>query len=655
MLGKNIEKQAAVNRSKLIKDTLRSQQMLKLPEGFTIGQAIGEGDCFFHAVAQGLKYLKPDINFTIKSLRNICKAFAESQLGLDSSWLTEALKNDGRSISYYIPRIEFTADDIKKRSKVIDRLKSTTAMWGLPDIDGRIICITYDVRLHFIEVNTTCDGENVITQHLIDRGGYQKDTFNSEVFNKEVYYRENTIHIINKGDFHFEPILRGTVEQVLSYYYDTMASGKKSDSESVCFQQISEVEMNDVTDNQMDCEYYKEPSPGVEVLPADSTIGTIVGYEDRLSNEELQYKQDSEFQESPVSSRVADSSSIDSDSVWYSALTDCGSTVDDIGFIYDEVVERATFFVKTFTKECEEKLSQYYKEAKPGSQIKELGRIVTQSISATNNLISPGPLRFGLLKLLEGINFFSTRTHRKRSKEVSALVNDIALKEVRKILVEASLEIFQSFECQFIGITDVSGSYWKRGIQKLAIDAVSRVTNYIVANSEKERFSIELITKGFILGKSKDHTLTQYVFRKPVELFINNNDKHTKPSVLKSKILSNLKKLQPGYRIQGGQNNNNELLVTSQLYTEVGIKKIDDDIITYYKLKKHNNAEKYGYRLPFAWELEKWKNDSIDKEYTPVTIPEEQYVYILDDRKKEKLANSILKEINGNDPIKKKI
>lgn len=623
----------AVNRSELIreqkKDTLPSsnQQILVdlgLPEGFTIGQAIGEGDCFFHAVAQGLKYLKPDINFTIKSLRNICKAFAESQLGLDSSWLTEALKNDGRSISYYIPRIEFTADDIKKGSKVIDRLKSTTAMWGLPDIDGRIICITYDVRLHFIEVNTTCDGENVITQHIIDRGGYQKDTFNSEVFNKEVYYRENTIHIINKGDFHFEPILRGTVEQVLSYYYDTMASGKKSDSESVCFQQISEVEMNDVTDNQMDCEYYKEPSPGVEVLPADSTIGTIVGYEDRLSNEELQYKQDSEFQESPVSSRVADSSSIDSDSVWHSTLTDCRSTVgtaNDTDLTDCEIVKRAILFVRIFFEEFEKKLSEFLKEAKPDSKTRKAGKIVDQSASIVNNFIPPSGVKLIFSKLCESMVFFSAKEHRKGAKKVSATVTPFK-NEIREILVKAGLEIFQSFEIQFTKIKDTDQLYWERGIEKLAIDAVSRVINYISVvinyisvHNEEEGFSVDLITKGVVLGKSK------------------RNFMHV------------------GHQVKDKQSG--KILMTSELYRGVGIVKIDSGIIEYYRSREYDYAERYGYRLPFAWELEKWWE--VNKKYMLGNPPEkEEYVRILDREKKERLASSILKEINGDDLTKRK-
>ncbi|QUI60444.1 hypothetical protein JKF54_00170 [Wolbachia endosymbiont of Spodoptera picta] len=57
------------------KDILLSsnQQILNLPEGFTIGKAIERGDCFFDAVAQGLKQLNPGTNFTVKSLREVCR------------------------------------------------------------------------------------------------------------------------------------------------------------------------------------------------------------------------------------------------------------------------------------------------------------------------------------------------------------------------------------------------------------------------------------------------------------------------------------------------------------------------------------------------------------------------------------------------------
>lgn len=96
--------------------------------------------------------------------------------------------------------------------------------------------------------------------------------------------------------------------------------------------------------------------------------------------------------------------------------------------------------------------------------------------------------------------------------------------------------------------------------------------------------------------------------------------------------------------------------MTSDLYTWVGIKKTENKIVHYYQyglLEKYDYAEKCSYRLPFVWELEEWKE--VEQKYVLVNSPKkEEYAYILDEEKKKKLANSILKEINGNDLTKKK-
>ncbi|WP_407512666.1 hypothetical protein [Wolbachia endosymbiont of Trichogramma kaykai] len=47
--------------------------------------------------------------------------------------------------------------------------------------------------------------------------------------------------------------------------------------------------------------------------------------------------------------------------------------------------------------------------------------------------------------------------------------------------------------------------------------------------------------------------------------------------------------------------------MTSELYEKVEIEKAEGEIIKYYQLKEHDFAEKYGYRLPFKWELENWE------------------------------------------------
>ena len=88
-----IEKMARKNLKQTLnsKRFKRSDDSLNLPEGFRKGEAIGGGDCFFDAVAQGLKRLKPEMDFTVKSLREVCKTFAQSQVENDQSWLKEAL------------------------------------------------------------------------------------------------------------------------------------------------------------------------------------------------------------------------------------------------------------------------------------------------------------------------------------------------------------------------------------------------------------------------------------------------------------------------------------------------------------------------------------------------------------------------------------
>ncbi|MHC3898073.1 UNVERIFIED_CONTAM: hypothetical protein LBW93_04105 [Wolbachia endosymbiont of Nasonia longicornis] len=200
----------------------------------------------------------------------------------------------------------------------------------------------------------------------------------------------------------------------------------------------------------------------------------------------------------------------------------------------------------------------------------------------------------------------------------------------REILVDASLEIFQKFEGQFTGIMDVSSFSWEIGIEKLAIDAVSRVINYISAN--KEELSVDLITKGVVLGESKARTFAKQVLKKPAKLF-------------KSEAF------QSGYKVKDKQSG--KIWITPELYTGVGIKKVNYDTTEYYQLRKHDNAEKYGYRLPFTWELEKWWE--VDKKYRLVNLPkEEEYVHILNEKKKKELAGNILKEINGNDSTKRK-
>lgn len=287
-------------------------------------------------------------------------------------------------------------------------------------------------------------------------------------------------------------------------------------------------------------------------------------------------------------------------------------------------MEKATFFVKTFVKEFEEKLSKYFEEAEPDSNIQKISKASASFSSVLNNTIPASPLKLFSVKVNESINHCVTgKRHKKGAKNIFTITTPCYKAEMREILVKAGLEIFHRFEEPFIKVVDINPSFYHRRVKKLAIDAIHRTMNYLLT-SEEQDFSVDLITQGVVLAKSKKKG---YFTR-------------------------------PGYEIKDEQSG--ESLVTSELYEWVGIKKKEEDeAVNYYQynseehnLEEYSCAEKYGYRLPFEWELKKW--EEVKQKYVSSEAPIKRYVYILNDEKKEKLARFILKEINEQDPVKRK-
>ncbi|WP_410542545.1 ankyrin repeat domain-containing protein [Wolbachia endosymbiont of Tetranychus urticae] len=194
--------QEQLNQEFSLKRFKRFNDIPELPQGFRIGEAIGDGDCFFDAVAQGLKQSRPEMVFTAKSLRKICQEFAQTELEKDQSWLREALEREVEPIEQYIPRIELTADDINQGSELARILGLNSPIWGRSEIEGRIICQKYNVKLHIIE-KYDVDGKEIWTDQIVDKSSSRS------VGDNDVDYNDaNTIHVINSGKGHFEPIIR---------------------------------------------------------------------------------------------------------------------------------------------------------------------------------------------------------------------------------------------------------------------------------------------------------------------------------------------------------------------------------------------------------------------------------------------------------------
>ncbi|MBR9983890.1 MAG: hypothetical protein KFE24_05835 [Wolbachia endosymbiont of Homalodisca vitripennis] len=178
MLNKeNIEKQVTNNQSRLIRMQEDTLLLLQLSEDFEVGEAAGGGDCFFDSVAQGLKQLNPEANFTVKSLREICKKQALSSQKMKKKIIADARNrgdfkvvlpepgiDDDELWSAYLTTIEYTAEDVTEMEtqnlhlyELLTSLKYGSTLqvpiWGRPDIEGRMISSEYNLKLHVIESN----------------------------------------------------------------------------------------------------------------------------------------------------------------------------------------------------------------------------------------------------------------------------------------------------------------------------------------------------------------------------------------------------------------------------------------------------------------------------------------------------------------------
>ncbi|WP_264375733.1 OTU domain-containing protein [Wolbachia endosymbiont (group B) of Sphaerophoria taeniata] len=167
-----------------------------LPSGFRAGKAAAGGDCFFDSFRQGLEETK-SIDVTVKALRGMCKDFASKALGNPSdesyNWFRNAIK--GKLVEHNDPdRGNF--EDIDQYVREICESK----VWGDSDIEGRILCGHYSVKLYVAEMQKGADKYNYV---LVDSEGVH-----DRGLDPYGYDASDTIRLVNQGTGHFEPVLR---------------------------------------------------------------------------------------------------------------------------------------------------------------------------------------------------------------------------------------------------------------------------------------------------------------------------------------------------------------------------------------------------------------------------------------------------------------
>lgn len=291
-------------------------------------------------------------------------------------------------------------------------------------------------------------------------------------------------------------------------------------------------------------------------------------------------------------------------------------------------------FVKKFIEHFEKKLANYSDEVGLEGKTKNIGKIAEKIKTGTAifRIIPYVGKQISVLISLPA-TYIGEKYHRNKAKKIYSAVGEdrISSESLREVLAEAAFDIFQKFESQFLKVITDEGV--ERAVIKLAEDAVGRIMNYIKINAGKAdgeivEISSSFITEGVILGDSKEGMGATFT-----------------PKVLQNLGIPKVPK--SGRTVKN--ENSSEEWKTSELYEKTGIVKVEDNITRYYK-KKSDNTEKYGYRLPFVWELERW--EELKREYNVSKIPHgEEYKYILKSEEIKEKLEDILDEINEKDQI----
>ncbi|KAG8236294.1 hypothetical protein J437_LFUL016074 [Ladona fulva] len=306
--------------------------------------------------------------------------------------------------------------------------------------------------------------------------------------------------------------------------------------------------------------------------------------------------------------------------------------------VYSEVNGKLEEFVMYFVKEFEAKLHAYHlilegetkKAGKFSDSFSEkVGQAVGGATGGLAGLILGSPVAGARAGGTAGKgiarNVGSIIGNKEHTKKVTKLLDLIDLSQkdktsFRDMLVKAGIDIFQSFEMQFMRVTTDQGP--KKAMQLLAKDATNRAVNYYTQNKGA------LITESVVLGKSK----IEPVMGVPVAT---------------SKIKT------PGFEIKYIYKSAEEKWYTASIYEKVGFViegRTSREINNYYEKKDgKSRSDKYGFRRLFT--SEKWDKLK-DKYRTSNVVKSGQFVdyqYILNSKELEEKSKVILEKINLDD------
>lgn len=165
----------------------------------------------------------------------------------------------------------------------------------------------------------------------------------------------------------------------------------------------------------------------------------------------------------------------------------------------DMISNRVAVYTKQFVKSFEKLISKCKTDADVGSTVEpskteklaaETAKSFVSFVASTNPVtetvkcVAPflGPAKLGQWAS-EGcetlLNSWFSKVRKEDYIRFVDRLRSLSKKELRKISVQVAVKLFSSFECQFMSVQGMEGS-WEFDLEKLADDGAYRAINYLL-------------------------------------------------------------------------------------------------------------------------------------------------------------------------------
>ncbi|XP_077293774.1 uncharacterized protein LOC143916511 isoform X2 [Arctopsyche grandis] len=267
--------------------------------------------------------------------------------------------------------------------------------------------------------------------------------------------------------------------------------------------------------------------------------------------------------------------------------------------IQSEAEDRLHFFVEWFVIEIEATLTCQYKilfgDLQKVGELEEvlcevLGDVVKSlGLNALKSLLKKFlRIPFGILEKNKCYKYFEIIYYFHKQKS-----------DARNLLVEIAIEVFKSFEIQFMGVT--GDRIYQDDIKNLAMDAAQRFLNFTKESDENPPST----SNDFPANKLQPQNV---VFGKSKKKFVNKFKPEIRKIQIRSIIFSFPMRKKLGFQIFYG----NKIWNTASLFEKSGIVDREGNEIKLFA-RNQSKCAKYKFRRPFNEENWKLKyNDTVE-------------------------------------------